>query len=115
VGELSPILEAKALGDRGATQDAPKWDKFVPLFDDALLWNQALESLFVGRFCPTLDLSAESRNCSQSNYPARGTDDDSEGGREPAQGHENKGRRLFVGRGDRRLRAIRKLCNLLRI
>jgi hypothetical protein len=81
----------KELAGQGVTQDAQKWDKFVPLFEVALQWNQALESLFVGQLCPTLDPSVESRNCSQSDYPARGADDDSEGGREPAHRHENRG------------------------
>jgi len=38
-----------------------------------------------------------SRNCSRSDYPARGTDEDSVAGREPAQRHENRGGDYSLG------------------
>ena|SRR5208283_1977682 len=56
-----------------------------------LQWNQALEFLQAGQIHPVLLTFSASRNCSQSDYPARGADDDSENGHEPAQRHKNKG------------------------
>ena len=69
----------------------PKRGDFAPFREDALQWNQALESVQAGRIHPVLLTFSESRNCSQSDYPARGDADDSAGGQEAAQRHENKG------------------------
>jgi hypothetical protein len=69
----------------------PKRGEFAPFAEDALQWNQALEPLQAGQVHPVLLTFSASRNCSRSDYPARGADDDSEGGRKPAQRHENKG------------------------
>jgi hypothetical protein len=63
----------------------PKRGEFAPFADDALQWNQALESLQAGQVHPVLLTFNESRIGSQFDYPARCDDDDSKGGWKPAQ------------------------------
>jgi hypothetical protein len=75
----------------------PKRGEFAPFREDALQWNQALESLQAGQIHPVLLTFGESKNCSQSDYPAQGADGYSMGGQEPAQRHENRGEDCSLG------------------